>query len=686
MRQRDQTDCGPACLAYLCRHYRRPRPIAQLRQWSGTDKSGTTALGLVQAAERAGLTMVGIQAPPAELHTLPLPVVAHVVLPSRQHHYVVLEKVRGKGVRVMDPAVGTACRWPRGKLAGMCSGVFLLASPQPRAAIENEHPPDTVPRTPWCRVLALLRPHRPLLLQAALGAVLATVLGLAMSLYVEKLLDSVLPDQDARMLLLLGIGMLGVIAVRLGLTWMQGRIGLRLAQRVDAMLMLGYYRHLLKLPRAFHDGMRVGELLSRVGDAARLRAFVSHTLVSLLLNPLIVLASLTGLLLYDWRLGGLAAGMVALQAALYPLVNNLNRSAQRLLMTRAAEWQSHLTESLQTHLTVRTLGLERRESLRGEQHLVRLLRAHRKVVNTGLCLGAFTQASTQVYTLCTLWAGGWLVLHQQLSIGELMSAYTLAGYLTGPASSLISLNASVQEAMVATDRLYEIVDLQPEPSGGTHELTGATMGDIDLQGVTVQYPGRLPVLQAFSATFRKGTLTVLAGASGCGKSSILALLQGHHPATHGRVSIGGVGLELFSMEGLRRGLAVMPQRVELFTGTVLENLAPEGTPPDIDRLLCACRDADVLEWIESLPGKFGAWLQEGGANLSGGQRQRLALARAFYRRAPVLLLDEPTSALGEESERHVVAALRRRVDAGSTVIVACHTQAFHDGADQVIRL
>ncbi len=686
MRQRDQTDCGPACLAYLCRRYHRPHAVAQLRQWSGTGRSGTTALGLAQAGERAGLAVVGVRAPPGDLETLPLPVMAHVVLPSRLHHYVVIEKVRGQKVRVMDPAVGSACKWPREKLSAMSSGVFLLVSPKPgeEPEVDERGTPDTGPA--WRRLAKLLRPHRSLLGQAAIGAAMATVLGLAMSLYVEKLLDSVLPDQDNRMLLLLGAGMLGVIAARLGLGWVQGRIGLRLAQRIDAILMLGYYRHLLRLPRAFHDSMRVGEMLSRVGDAARIRSFINQTLVNLLLNPLIVTASLAGLFLYDWRLGTLAAGLVGIQLLMHPIANAVNRRSQRQLMTRAAEWQGQLTESLQTHLTVRAMNLEERESVRGEQHLVRLLRAHRQAVTSGMWLGLFTQASTQLYTLGTLWLGSWLVLHQHLSMGELMSAHTLAGYLVGPAASFVSLNASVQEALVATDRLFEIVDLQPEPSGGSRELNHDTMGDIEFDTVTIQFPGRLPVLREFSARFPRGTLTVLAGASGCGKSSLLSVLQGNPGLGCGKVSIGGVGLEHFSLQGLRCGLAVMPQRVELFSGTILENLIPGDAAPDFDRLLEACRDAAALEWIESLPEKFSTWLQEGGAGLSGGQRQRLALARTFYRSGPLMLLDEPTSALDDLSEAHVVAAVRRRVQKGATVLVACHGQAFHANADQIIRL
>ncbi|HRP06491.1 MAG TPA: ATP-binding cassette domain-containing protein, partial [Opitutaceae bacterium] len=137
---------------------------------------------------------------------------------------------------------------------------------------------------------------------------------------------------------------------------------------------------------------------------------------------------------------------------------------------------------------------------------------------------------------------------------------------------------------------------------------------------------------------------------------------------------------------LRRGLAVMPQRVELFSGTILDNLIPGDAAPDFDRLLEACRDANALEWIESLPEKFSTWLQEGGAGLSGGQRQRLALARTFYRSGPLVLLDEPTSALDDLSEEHVVAAIRRRVQKGATVLVACHGQAFHAVADQIVRL
>jgi ABC-type bacteriocin/lantibiotic exporter with double-glycine peptidase domain len=687
MRQRDHSDCGPTCLAYLCRRLGRPRPIALLRQWAGTDRGGTTALGLVQAGERAGLTVQGVRGQPADFAGLPLPLIAHVILPSRLHHYLVLERVGRTRVRVMDPAVGRSAGWDRTRLEGLCSGVFLLVAPAPAGgAATATAAAGGGGKAAWVRLWDLLHPHRPLVVQALLGAALATVLGLGLSLYVERLVDTVLPDQDHRLLTLLGLAMVGLLGARLALGWIQARLALRISQRLDVSLILGYHRQLLRLPRSFHDGMRVGELLARVGDAVKLRTFLNTTLVNLVLHPWVVAACLLGLCLHHLKLGLLAGALVLLQGLLHPLVVRVTRSRLRDTMACGAEWQSQLAESLGLHGTVRALGLEPRAALAAENRLVRLLRATRRSAEAGLWFGTFSQGATQAYTLATLWIGGWLVLHQELSVGQLMSAYTLAGYLAGPCAALAGLTTSVQEALVATERLHEIMDLEREESTGTVALAAETMGDVQFESVCYRPAGRLPVLHEASLVCRQGELTLLAGPSGCGKSTLLSLLQAQFRVESGRIRIGELDLALFDLAGLRRGLAVSPQQAELFTGTLLENLVPDMTPPDLPRLLAACRDSGVLGWIESQPAGFGTWLHEAGANLSGGQRQRLALARALYRPGPLLLLDEPTSALDPESEAGILAALRRRVDAGATVIVAAHGKAWRSAADAVFWL
>ncbi len=251
---------------------------------------------------------------------------------------------------------------------------------------------------------------------------------------------------------------------------------------------------------------------------------------------------------------------------------------------------------------------------------------------------------------------------------------------------MMTLNSAVQEALVATDRLYEIMDLEPDSEGGTRVLSATNFGEIRFDDVSLQHAGRLPTLIGVSFSVPAGKLTVLTGPSGGGKSSVLSLLQRHFQPAQGRITLASIPLELFSRSGLVAGMAVLPQQVELFTGTVLENLVPDGSEPDLERLLLACRDAGIDTWIHAQPGMFNASLQEGGANLSGGQRQRLALARTFYRTAPLMLLDEPSSALDTVAEAELVVALRRRVDAGATVVVATHAERFLKEADHVIRI
>ncbi len=207
-----------------------------------------------------------------------------------------------------------------------------------------------------------------------------------------------------------------------------------------------------------------------------------------------------------------------------------------------------------------------------------------------------------------------------------------------------------------------------------------------LESVTFKHAGRLATLQDIALTLPAGKITALVGESGCGKSTLLALLQRLYLPASGRILLGDIDLQYFQLSSLRRHLAVVPQQTHLLSGTVLENLAPGDYQPDMERVLNICREIGVLEFIESLPQGFFTHLNENGANLSGGQRQRLALARALYLDAPILLLDEPSSALDAKSEETLITLLQGLRDAGRTIVVAAHTPAVLAVADQVVTL
>jgi ATP-binding cassette, subfamily C, bacteriocin exporter len=230
------------------------------------------------------------------------------------------------------------------------------------------------------------------------------------------------------------------------------------------------------------------------------------------------------------------------------------------------------------------------------------------------------------------------------------------------------------------------MDLAIEPDRGCIGFEPGLAGDIRFDGVDFQHAGRVATLRGISLTLPAGRISALVGASGCGKSTLLALIQRLYPVPAGRIFIGEHDIQYYRLESLRRHLAVVPQQTRMLTGTVLENLAPGDYQPDMRRLLRICREVGILDFIEKLPQGFFTHLSENGATLSGGQRQRLALVRALYSDAPILLLDEPSSALDAEAELVLMKILQRLRQEGRTIVLAAHSNRLLEVADQIVIL
>jgi ATP-binding cassette subfamily B protein len=641
---------------------------------------GTTALGLIEAARRLGFSAKGVKGVVDALPTVPLPAIAHCLIDQRRLHYVVLVRWTPKYARVMDPAVGRVEKWSHEKFTSIWTGVLILLAPG--AGFEpGDH---AIP--PARRLWGLLQPHGAVLTQALVGAVLSTVLALATSIYVQKIMDNVIPDGNRQLLNLLGVAMVVVLGFKLVLGFFQSLLSLRTAQKIDASLMLAYYRHLLRLPQPFFDTMRVGEITSRVADAVKIRNFLNTALLNLVLNPLILVFALGVMFFYSWKLALLSLALVPLNAVLYGFIDLRNRTYQRQLLERGADFDAQLVSSLLAQPAIRRFQLEETEAFKSEIHLVRLLKTAWQASLAALGTGTAGTWLTSAYSIVLLWLGAGLVLDAGLTPGELMSCYTLAGYLTGPITALLGLNATIQETLVATDRLFEIMDLECEPDQGTIVFAPSPPGDLRLENVSFKHAGRLATLHDLTLTLPAGRITVMAGSSGCGKSTLLALLQRLYLPDQGRILLGGIDLNYYQLASLRRHLAVVPQQTHLLSGTVLENVAPGAAAPDLQRLLKLCHEVGALGFIETLPQKFLTPLGENGANLSGGQRQRLALVRALYLDAPILLLDEPTSALDAAAEESFVRLLQTLRDAGKTIIIAAHTARLLAAADCIVHI
>lgn len=353
----------------MAAHHQLLLPVARIRQFATTDQRGTNMLGMVKAATKLGFQAKGVKGTVQSLAKIPLPAVAHVVVQEQQlHHYVVLYAVSKKRVTYMDPGDGQLHRVSVAAFQAQWTGVLLLLLLPDESFVPGNHKSSVLGRF-W----QLVQPHRSVMTQALFGAAVYTVLGLAMSIYVQKIVDHVLADGNRNLLNLLSLGMLGLLVFQVFIGAMKSLLALQTGQQIDARLILGYYKHLLQLPQTFFDSMRVGEIISRVNDAVKIRAFVNDVALNLLVNVFIVGLSFALMFTYYWKLAVLMLAILPLYGAIYWVQNRLNRRYQRRLMEQSAELEAQLVESVTAMGTIKRFGME---SFAAERTETQIGRAH----------------------------------------------------------------------------------------------------------------------------------------------------------------------------------------------------------------------------------------------------------------------------------------------------------------------
>ncbi|MBN8720801.1 MAG: peptidase domain-containing ABC transporter [Sediminibacterium magnilacihabitans] len=681
IKQRDITDCGAACIASVAAYYRLQLPVSRVRQYAGTDRYGTNVLGLITAAERLGFQAKGAKGTIDSLPKIPLPAIAHVTLKNGLQHYVVIYQVKKGRIIWMDPADGELHTGTIATFKEAWSGFIVLLMPGDNFVKKSQKQSNVL------RFWHLISPQRGMMMQALVGALVYTMLGVSTSIYMQKIVDFVLVEGNTRLLNLMSIAMILILLFQVIIGYLKSMIGLRTGQVIDARLILGYYKHLMQLPQRFFDTMRVGEIVSRINDAVKIRTFINDTALSMIVNILIVGFSLTIMFFYYWKLALIMLTIIPSYLILYWISNRINRKWQRRLMEESAELETQLVESINAAGTVKRFGLEAYVGFKTETRFIELLRSIYKSGINGFYLSNASEFVTRLLTIVILWLGGYYVVQRSLTPGELLSFFALIGYFTGPAASLISANKNIQDSIIAADRLFEIIDLEVEASDDNKaELTPKLIGDIHFQDVHFRYGTRNNVFQGLDLTLSKGRCTAVVGESGSGKSTLLSLLQNLYSLQQGSITIGGLDIRYLTNHSLRRMIAVVPQQIDLFAGTVIENIALGDYEPDIQRVIALSMLLGINEFIEELPNSYYAIINEQGTNLSGGQKQRLAIARALYRNPEVLILDEATSSLDPVSEQKVQDALKWFLRHGKTAIIIAHRLSTIRDCDQILVL
>ena len=692
VKQHDMTDCGAACLATISKQNGYRIGITKIREVAGTDKQGTNVYGVIKAAEQLGFSAKGVKGDrEAFFSEFPLPCIAHVIVDGNLLHYVVIHKITRKQVVIADPGVGIVKLSPEAFFGEVheegkppkyqWSGILILL-----VKTETFQKGDET-KGLFERFLYLLKPQKKLLLHIFIASLVYTILGILGAFYFKVMIDSILPDGLRKTLMTISIGVILLNLFKVLLNAFRSHLLLYLSQKLDIALLLGYYRHVIELPMNFFGTRKVGEIISRFQDAGKVRDAISGATLTIMIDTIMAIAGAVILCMQNVKLFGITLLIVGLYIVIVAVFQKWYEKLNRKQMEDNAQLTSYMVESLNGIQTVKAYNAERKANRETEIKFVRLLKSIFQlswVSNLQSSLKIFVEL---VGGVVILWVGGLGVINGEMTMGALITFNSLLAYFLDPVKNLIDLQPQMQTAVVAADRLGEILDLEAEKTEQeSRKLSPDTLaGDIEMQHLNFRYGTRKLVLEDINLRIRKGQKVAFVGESGSGKTTLSKLLLHLYTAESGELLIDGNHINDIQIERLRERIAYIPQETFLFSGSILENLCLGLDEVNMDAVIEASKLAQAHEFINELPLRYETRLEENGTNLSGGQRQRLAIARAMLKKPDILILDEATSNLDSITEKALEQTIQRYAEDMTTIFIA-HRLSTIKHCDQIFVL
>ena len=676
--QPEATDCGPACLGMVADFYGRDIKHARLRELACVSREGCSLFSMAEAAEDIGFLARGVAVEGIDdLKSVRLPAIAHV----GTNHFVVIYAVVGKRVVVADPARGLL-RVTLKSFRENWGGTLLLLRPATAAASGEEARPRGL-----IRYLPYLRPHRGIIVQVLIAALALQILGLVIPFTTQTVIDRVFVHGEASLLHALLAAMIGAAVFSAMISALRALLLYDVVRAADQALVSDFHHRLFRLPLQFFASRKVGDLLVRFADNEKVRHFLTTVATGAVLDVALGVVYLVVLLYYDAGLALIGLVPVPLLALLTWFVTPRLRRIQREHVVRQGEMQSALVESLSNVVTVKGASAEQTERRRYEGLFDRLLDTEL----SGVRLMTLSQALGTLIGACgqaaVIYVGAHHVVAGTLSVGAYVAFAAVLAQVLAPATRLLRVWESFQDTAVSLERLSQVFDATPEePSAERLLELRAVEGHVRIEKVTFRYERDLdPVFEDLSLEILPGERVAIVGRSGAGKTTLVQLLMKLYEPERGSVLIDGHDLRNVSARSLRRFVGFVPQRVELFSGTIQENISV-GRELDPEAIISAAKAAGIDEAIQRRPHGYNTLVGERStARFSGGELQRIAIARALAGEPQLLILDEPTSALDMEGE----AALLRAFDdasKGKTVVLLAHRLGFARRADRIVVL
>jgi ABC-type bacteriocin/lantibiotic exporter with double-glycine peptidase domain len=670
IQQMEAAECGVACLAMILDHYGASTPLEELRDLCGTSRDGNSALQLLQAAEALGLKGRGYKMQPRQLMNERSPLILHWNL----NHFVVLEGFSRGRAMVLDPALGRV-QFDLETVNRSFSGIALKLEPTSRLKRRRRVSPGIV------RYFAHLKTGKAAVAFLLIAGVVSQLLGIISPALQQLLIDEVIaPARQSWLIPVLAV-QISIMLAAMVLAWPYQQLMLRLQNSLSTALTNQIGRRLLRLPLTFVEGRSRGDLVQRVGSHASMGGLLTSSVTGIF--QLFFALALAGLMVaYDLWLGLLALAIDALRIL---FVRHLRDDARQRSAAELAARGSEMSAVLQAASAgeaLESFGLQQKlEALykkRLEERLDWSKRSARLGRFASSCLGIFDGLAQAV----VFWVGGTKVVESEMSIGVFAGFLAIRSLLSGPLGSVVSTVESWLEFRGVLGRTDEILRQEPDPSG--HESVDSARPRLELRNVGFRYSSGSPwIFRGVSLTIEVGQNVTLVGPSGQGKSTLLRILGGILRPSEGEVLLDGIDIRSCDPASLAKKMGAVVGAPVVVDGTVRENLKLRRPAATDDEIREAARTACFEGVVSRMRGGYSQRLSAQSTSLSGGELQRLGLSQALVGRPDILLLDEATCFLDQETESRVIA---NTLAAGTTLISVAHRQAVIDASGLVYRV
>jgi len=669
---------GIICLCVIAGRHQRGADPVQLTRALGFDPAApVTDAQLVLAAKELGLKAKSVRTSWEALPLRSLPVIAEL----KGGEFVVLLRSDPDGqVLVGDPRKPRPGRISREEFEAAWSGRIVLV--KSRLRLENPNRPFDLL---W--FVPAIWKYRRILGEILAASFVIQLFGLATPLFTQVVIDKVLVHKSIPTLDVLAAGMLILILFEAVLSILKTHLLVHTTNRIDVELGARLFRHLLHIPLRYFELRRVGDTVARVRELENIRQFLTGSSINVILDLAFTVMFLAVMFLYSGILTCVTLASIPLFVVLSLVMRPMLRERLGEKFDRGAENQSYLVEAVTGVQTVKAMALEPVFYRRWEVQLARYVTASFRTSHLSGVGSALGQSFQKLSTLSILWAGAYLVMRGQLTVGQLIAFQMLSARVISPILRTVQLWQDFQQVGISIDRLGDLINTPAEPALNPGKMSlPAIRGAVRLEGVRFRYQLDGPeILRNLSCEILPGTTVGVVGRSGSGKSTLAKLLQRLYVPESGRVLIDGIDLAQADPFWLRRQIGVVLQESFLFNGTVRENIAIQFPGASMAEIVEAAKLAGAHDFILELPEGYDTPVGERGAALSGGQRQRIAIARALMANPRILIFDEATSALDYESERIIQENLGK-ICRGRTVFIIAHRLSTLRHADRILVL